>query len=108
MVKDGIREEIMEEMTLTITPDSNEDCEDEDLIDGDDRQFIDRVLEQLTETDPQNKPKTRLNRDHPMVASQPSACRTTSSLNRTVQIQPGSHSRQRSTHGLAMMNCSLS
>ena len=28
-------------MTLTITPDSDEDNEDEDLIDGDDRQIID-------------------------------------------------------------------
>ena len=28
-------------MTLTITPDSGEDSEDEDLIDEDDRQIID-------------------------------------------------------------------
>ena len=50
MVKDGIVEETVEEMTLTITPDSD----DEDLIDEDDRQIIDRALERLTETDPQN------------------------------------------------------
>ena len=49
-VKDGIVEETVEEMTLTITPDSD----DEDLIDEDDRQIIDRALERLTETDPQN------------------------------------------------------
>ena len=54
MVKDGIVEETVEEMTLTITPDSDDDSEDEDLIDEDDRQIIDRALEQLTETDPQN------------------------------------------------------
>ena len=48
MVKDGIVEETVEEMTLTITPDSD----DEDLIDEDDRQIIDRALERLTETDP--------------------------------------------------------
>ena len=96
MVKDGIVEETVEEMTLTITPDSDDDSEDEDLIDEDDRQIIDRALERLTETDPQNtstcKPKTRLNRDHPTVGPQPSECRTTSSLNYTVQNQPGSHS----------------
>ena len=28
-------------MILTITPDSDEDSEDEDLVDGDDRQIID-------------------------------------------------------------------
>ena len=28
-------------MTLTIAPDSDEDSEDEDLIDGDDRQILD-------------------------------------------------------------------
>ena len=97
-VKDGIVEETVEEMTLTITPDSGNDSEDEDLIDEDDRQIIDRALEWLTETDPpehidMHKPKTRLNRDHPTVGPQPSACRTTSSLNYTVQNQPGSHSR---------------
>ena len=54
MVKDGIVEETVEEMTLTITPDSDDDSEDEDLIDEDDRQIIDRALERLTETDPQN------------------------------------------------------
>ena len=59
MVKDGIVEETVEEMTLTITPDSDDDSEDkdsedEDLIDEDDRQMIDRALERLTETDPQN------------------------------------------------------
>ena len=54
MVKDGIVEETVEEMTLTITPDSDDDSEDEDLIDEDDRQIIDRALEWLTETDPQN------------------------------------------------------
>ena len=52
MVKDGIVEEAVEEMTLTITPDSDDDSEDEDLIDEDDRQIIDRALERLTETDP--------------------------------------------------------
>ena len=31
----------VEVMTLTITPNSDEDSEDEDLIDGDDRQIID-------------------------------------------------------------------
>ena len=31
----------VEVMILTITPDSEEDSEDEDLIDGDDRQIID-------------------------------------------------------------------
>ena len=41
MVKDGI----VEEMTLTITPDSDDDSEDEDLIDEDDRQIIDRALD---------------------------------------------------------------
>ena len=45
MVRDGIMEEIVEEMTLTIIPDSDEDSEDEDLIDGDDRQIIDGALE---------------------------------------------------------------
>ena len=54
MVKDGIVEETVEEMTLTITPDSDDDSEDEDLIDEDDRQIIDRALERLTETDPLN------------------------------------------------------
>ena len=54
MVKDGIVDETVEEMTLTITPDSDDDSEDEDLIDEDDRQIIDRALERLTETDPQN------------------------------------------------------
>ena len=62
MVKDGIVEETVEEMALTITPDSDDDSEDEDLIDEDDRQIIDRALERLTETidliyaetDPQN------------------------------------------------------
>ena len=49
MVKDGIVEETVEEMTLTITPDSDDDSEDEDLIDEDDRQIIDRALERLTE-----------------------------------------------------------
>ena len=34
MVKFRIVEETVEEMTLTITPDSDEDSEDEDLIDG--------------------------------------------------------------------------
>ena len=48
MVKDGIVEETVEEMTLTITPDSDDDSEDEDLIDEDDRQIIDRALERLT------------------------------------------------------------
>ena len=44
MVKDGIVEETVEEMTLTITPDSDDTSEDEDLIDEDDRQIIDRAL----------------------------------------------------------------
>ena len=54
MVKVGIGEETVEEMTLTITPDIDKDSEDEDLIDWDDRQIIDRALEWLTETDTQN------------------------------------------------------
>ena len=43
----------VEVMTLTITPNSNEDSKDEDLIYGDDRQIIDST-EWLTVTDPQN------------------------------------------------------
>lgn len=50
MAKDGIMEDIIDEMTLTITPDSDDDSDDEDLIDEDDRQVIDRVLQQ-SETD---------------------------------------------------------
>ena len=53
MAKDGIMED---EMTLTITPDSDDDdddSDDEDLIDENDRQIIDRVVQQSpsTETD---------------------------------------------------------
>ena len=54
MVKDAIVEEIVDEMTLTITPDSDDHSEDKDLIDEDDRQITDRALERLAETDPQN------------------------------------------------------
>ena len=53
MVKDEIVDETVEEMTLTITPVSDDDSEDEDIIDEDDRQIIDKALERLTETDPQ-------------------------------------------------------
>ena len=53
MVKDEIVDETVEEMTLTITPDSDDDSEDEDLIDKDERQIIDKALKRLTETDPQ-------------------------------------------------------
>ena len=51
MEKDGIIEDTVDEMTLTITPDSDDDGDDEDLIDEDDRQVIDRVLQQSTSTE---------------------------------------------------------
>ena len=51
MEKDGIIEDTVDEMTLTITPDSDDDSDDEDLIDEDDRQVIDRVLQQSTSTE---------------------------------------------------------
>ena len=70
-----------------------QDSENEDLIDGDDRQIIDSTGTVNRDRPPEHidmhKPKTRLNRDHPTVGSQP--CHTTFSLNHTVQNQPGSH-----------------
>ena len=51
IAKDGIVEDIVEEMTLTITPDSDDDSDDSDMIDEDDRQLIDRALQQSTSTD---------------------------------------------------------
>ena len=52
MVKVRIVEETVEEMTLTITPGSDEDSEDEVFIDEADRQIIYRALERLTDTYP--------------------------------------------------------
>ena len=86
----------VEVMTLTITPDSDEDSEDEDLIDRDDRQIIDSTgtVKRLTlRTHRHAQTQDVTYRDHPTVGPQPSECRTTSFLNRTVQNQPGSHSR---------------
>ena len=51
MAKDGIMEDIIDEMTLTITPDSDDDSDDGHLIDEDDRQVIDRALQQSTSTE---------------------------------------------------------
>jgi len=51
IAKDGIVEDVVEEMTLTITPDSDDDSDDSDMIDEDDRQLIDRALQQSTSTD---------------------------------------------------------
>ena len=51
IAKDGIVEGIVEEMTLTITPDSDDDSDNSDMIDEDYRQLIDRALQQSTSTD---------------------------------------------------------
>ena len=52
METDGIMEDVIDEMTITITPDSDDDSDDEDMIDDNDRQIIDRAMEQThTETD---------------------------------------------------------
>ena len=51
IAKDRIVEDIVEEMTLSITPDSDDDSDDSDMIDEDYRQLIDRALQQSTSTD---------------------------------------------------------
>ena len=50
IAKDGIVEDTLEEMMLTITTDSENDSDsesDSDMIDKDDRQLIDRALHLL-------------------------------------------------------------
>jgi len=51
IAKDGIVEDKVGEMTLTITPDSDDDSEDLDMIDEDDRQLIDRALQHPIDSD---------------------------------------------------------
>ena len=51
MEMDRIMEDVIDEMTITITPDSDDDSDNEDMIDDNDRQIIDRAMEQThTET----------------------------------------------------------
>ena len=67
---DGIREDTLEEMTLTFNADSDDDDDnsDSDMIDEEDRHLIDRALHPTTSTETNtykqyrfnNKPLTRL------------------------------------------------
>ena len=59
IIKDGIREDTLEEMTLTFNTDSDDDDDsDSDMIDEEDRQLIDEALH-LTSTET-NKDNTTL------------------------------------------------
>ena len=51
MEKDGPMEDIIDEMTIMITPDSGDDSNDEHMIDENDRQIIDRAMQQSTPTE---------------------------------------------------------
>ena len=53
IAKDGIREDTLEEMTLTFTADSDNDDDDSDsdMIDDEDRHLIDRALHPTTSTE---------------------------------------------------------
>ena len=53
IAKDGIREDTLEQMTLTFNADSDDDDDnsDSDMIDEEDRHLIDRVLHPTTPTE---------------------------------------------------------
>ena len=66
IAKDGIREDTLEEMTLTFNVDSDDDDDsDSDLIDDEDRHLIDRALHPSspTETNTDSSSTTNTRRD---------------------------------------------